>query len=204
HRILLRRLAHCCIATDLQAASIAALLHGHVLLAKNLDDGLELARASWRDAWFRARHAECPAPRELPRPWFGDAPLRVLLQVERLGEGGLEHALAMLVEHLPHRHRAHGVLAVLGDDAPERVAGLEVVHLPARNRAARYRKLLCDERIDVVDALHSTFGHRIARELGVPFVQTLQNTAVWLDAAEREQWLAADEDTAAYLCVSDR
>ncbi len=49
---------------------------------------------------------------------------------------------------------------------------------------------------------YSTFGAAIAADLGVPFVQVVHNTYVWLGERAIDDYRAADAATTGYICVS--
>jgi glycosyltransferase involved in cell wall biosynthesis len=133
----------------------------------------------------------------------------VLVQVDSVGSGGLELALRMLREHAARTNVAETTVLVVngvpgGSDATALGEG-DMIDLGATaDREDAYRRFLQDAELDVVNAVYSTFGCKVAAELGIPFVQTIQNTYVWLDARERARWRGADLHTAAYVCVSDR
>ena len=84
-----------------------------------------------------------------------------------------------------------------------RRAGLEVLTLPILQRELRYRELLIERRVDVVNAHYSLFGAHCAAESGLPFVQTLHNTYVWFSADQIAAYRANDPYTTAYICVSN-
>jgi O-antigen biosynthesis protein len=153
--------------------------------------------------FFRATRDPERLRRVVPTP-FATAPCAVLLQLDRVGEGGLERVVADLAAELLAAGHRVGLLALDGGGAPLRGDGLERllrVSLARRDDAA-YEAMLRDGGWQVVDAHTSTFGAAAAARLGVPFVQTVHNSYVWYDRAAIEAMRAADAATAAYACVS--
>jgi glycosyltransferase involved in cell wall biosynthesis len=83
-----------------------------------------------------------------------------------------------------------------------REAGLVVVTIAADRSESAYRAWLVEQQVDLVCAHYSTFGAMIAADLGVPFVQVVHNTYVWLGERAIDNYRAADAATTAYICVS--
>ena len=153
--------------------------------------------------------SKADARRELPRAYLPTGrKVRVLLQVEDFLQGGLEHVVLDVAATLDPR-RFEPALLVLGREGPAaakaRQRGLHVLHLetesPARESA--YRDLLRQEGIDVVNAHYSLFGASTAANLGIPFIQTIHNTYVWLSPQQIAEYRAADAHTTGYICVSN-
>ena len=127
------------------------------------------------------------------------------LQVNDFLQGGLENVVLGLARGL----RARGLrvsLLVLGRQGPAveqaRADGLDVATLAAGRRDPAYRAWLREQRVDLVYAHYSTFGARAAADLGVPFVQVVHNTYVWLDERAIDAYREADAATSGYICVS--
>jgi glycosyltransferase involved in cell wall biosynthesis len=144
--------------------------------------------------------------RRLARPWSpGDRRTRVLIQVEHFLQGGFEQVVLDLVSVLdPHSFEV--AIVAFGREGPAaeraRALGLRFERLPAGDREASYRRLLRDLRPDVINAHYAPFGAHVARELGIPFLQTIHSAYVWLDDEQRAAQRAAEPFTDAYLCVS--
>src|SRR5262249_36500863 len=120
-------------------------------------------------------------------------------------QGGLENALIDLALSLD-RERFDAELLVLGRQGPAadraRAAGIPVLTLPENDRGAHYRRLLADRGGDLINARYSLFGAAAAADAGVPFVQTIQNTYVWMSPVDVSAHRECDRHTAAYICVS--
>jgi glycosyltransferase involved in cell wall biosynthesis len=144
--------------------------------------------------------------RSIPRPLVSSSRrTRVLLQAEQFTQGGLEQVVTDLAASLD-RSRFDPLLLVLGEQgrAVEQVRerGIRILTLPQENREAAYRKMLLDERIDLVNAHFSIYGGYLAWQNSIPFVQTIHTSYVWLPPEAQEQYRANDQFTSAYLCVS--
>lgn len=155
--------------------------------------------------FFERSRPEEERRRILPEPWLDDRTRRVMIQVDDFHQGGLENVVLGLARGL--RDRGLDVtLLILGRPGPAaeqaREAGFAVATLPAGRREASYRAWLTEHRVDLVYAHYSTFGARIAGDLGIPFVQVVHNTYVWLDERAIDAYREADASTTGYLCVS--
>lgn len=129
-------------------------------------------------------------------------PLRVLLQLDTFGKGGLERVVEDLATSLNDLGCEVGLLALDGTSStaalPERI---ETVALPERTEAA-YAKMLLDGNWHAISAHASTFGADVANAQRVPFVQVVHNSYVWLEPDEINSYRSADQHTSAYACVS--
>ena len=167
---------------------------------------LDLARIHANNrAFFEQTRSPSLCARSLPQPFQPVEPGPVLIQVDHFDRGGMENVVLLLAEGL--RRRGMDVsLLVLGRAGPAaeqaRNAGLRVLTLPEDRRGSAYRSLLQERGIQLVNAHYSTYGAAIAAELGIPFVQVVHNSYVWLDDRAIAQYRQADPHTTAYLCVS--
>ncbi len=157
-------------------------------------------------AFARATRTAEDLARESPVPLLPLARrLRVLLQAEQFTQGGLEQVVIDLATNLDRR-RFEPLLLVLGEQGQAvehaRERGIRILTLPKEGREDTYRKMLIDERIDLVNAHFSIYGGYIAWQTGIPFVQTIHTSYVWLPAEAQEQYRESDSFTAAYFCVS--
>jgi glycosyltransferase involved in cell wall biosynthesis len=129
----------------------------------------------------------------------------VLIQVDDFLQGGLENVVLGLARGLRDRGLRVSLL-VLGQLGPAaeqaRGEGLPVATLAAGRREPAYRAWLREQQVDLVYAHYSTFGARVAADLGIPFVQVVHNTYVWLDERGVDAYREADAATAGYICVS--
>ena len=156
-------------------------------------------------AFFQQVRLESGRKPKLPGSLLVAGWRRVLIQVNDLDQGELENAVLNLARGLATRG-FEPVLLVLGRQgaaaAQARTAGLEIVELPKHQREQHYRTLLEQRGFALVSAHFSVFGASIAAELGVPFVQVVHNTYVWLGPREVDAYRSADRFTSAYVCVS--
>lgn len=183
------------------------------VLALFTDKVFEVADAEQRRAIAEAFGNELVCARRtgsvdsVPLPNVWTAPgrrRRVLLQVDDFVQGGLESVVLDQARLLRARGfdvslLALGSLGTMADRA--RAAGLEPRVLDVKTAAA-YRAELDASRAELVLAHHSLFGGEVARERGVPFVQTLHNTYHWLYPDDIDAWRRADAATSAYVHVS--
>lgn len=199
--------AQLCLTTKSELAPRAAVCHARVATVNSATDGFRLAQAfANAHAFFqRTRVADGTRTRP-PAAAFLPAkrPLRVLVQVDRFGQGGLEQVVLDLLSGLRKAGAWVALFAVHEESLPPRVArhADRVVRLEANDAEAAYRELLVREQIDLVSSHYSLFGARVAHDLNVPFVQTVQNTYVWLAPAQIDEYRQADAFTSAYICVS--
>jgi glycosyltransferase involved in cell wall biosynthesis len=145
-------------------------------------------------------------PRSLPRPFPRPGkPRTLLLQVDDFSQGGLENVVLSLALGL----RAFGFsvsLLVLGSSGAAarraRQLGIDVRRLPTWNRGHHYRTLLKELQVELISAHYSTYGCAIAAEEGIPLVQVIHNSYVWLGRRQIAEFRAADHLTTAYVAVS--
>ncbi len=202
-----QRAADLCFADDEAAAVRLSLLTSQVFRAAPGKTMLQMA-TTWANGrlFYEATRAETLRTRALPRVLPpNDRPLRVLLQADSFTQGGMERVVIDLAQSL----RSEGFevsLLILGeqgsDAAKMRQIGVPILQLPEADRERHYRQLLKDKQIDVVNAHYSLFGARIAQEAGIPFVQTVHNTYIFLPPDGVLAYQANDQYTSAYICVS--
>jgi glycosyltransferase involved in cell wall biosynthesis len=129
----------------------------------------------------------------------------VLVQVDNFDEGGMEKVVLGLLQGLG-AHAIDVSLLVLGRQGPAaaeaRRLGVRIVTLPAADRDGHYRALLKERHIELIAAHYSTYGAEIASTEGVPVVQVVHNSYVWLSHEMIEAFRDADRFTSAYVCVS--
>jgi glycosyltransferase involved in cell wall biosynthesis len=169
-------------------------------------DVLDLARIHANNrAYYEMTRPQALRSRTLPRPLRPPASQHVLVQVDHFDRGGMENMIVGLADGL-RRRGVEVSLLVLGKLGPAaadaRAAGIPIWSLPVERRGEAYRALLREREVDVVNAHYSTYGAAIAARAGVPFVQVVHNSYVWLDERTIAEYRAADPDTTAYLCVS--
>ncbi len=167
---------------------------------------LDLARIHANNrAFYEQTRAVALRLRSLPQPVQPAEPSSVLIQVDDFDRGGMENMILLLAEGLRGRGMDISLL-VLGRPGPAaeqaRNAGLCVLTLPESRRDDAYRSLLRERRIQLVNAHYSPYGAALAAEMGIPFVQVVHNSYVWLDDRALAKYRQADPHTTAYLCVS--
>ena len=144
--------------------------------------------------------------RHLPTTFTpGDRRTRVLLQADNFVQGGFEQVVLDVASVLDPEQFDVSIL-VVGDEGPAvhkaQRLGLSVLRLPPGDREEAYRRLLIENHIDVINPHYSVFGAAIAADLGIPYLQTIHSTYIWLTNEQIAEHRAADPYTTAYLCVS--
>jgi glycosyltransferase involved in cell wall biosynthesis len=176
------------------------------VVVESAESLLKLATKYANNSSFFARHrSESERRRMTPEPSLADGSRHVLIQVDDFQQGGLENVVIGLARGLVRRGLRVSLL-VLGHCGPAvnqaRAAGLRVATIDAHRRESAYRDWLIGHRVDLVCAHYSTFGAIIAADVGVPFVQVVHNTYVWLGERAVDAYRAADDATTGYICVS--
>ncbi len=206
NRIPLSQFADVCLVPDSRIAQRAALFCDRVVQYSSPQEGLRLALAGAENLReFHLRYGNELAQRCPPACADGRSQRHVLLQLDSFAQGGLEQVvldLAVVLQRCDWRVTVlvlkHEGLAA--DRARE--AGIDVLTAPPENFADFYREFLRGQRVDLVNAHFTLHGAAIARELGIPFVQTIHNAYAWMSQASVDEFRRADEFTTAYLCVS--
>jgi glycosyltransferase involved in cell wall biosynthesis len=156
-------------------------------------------------SFFERSRPEPVRRREPPEPLLPVGTRHVLIQVDDFLQGGLEKVVLGLARGLRRRGLRVSML-VLGRRGPAaeqaREDGIAVATLAEGRRDPAYRAWLREHRVDLVYAHYSTFGAGVAADLGIPFVQVVHNTYVWLDARAVDAYREADAATTGYICVS--
>jgi glycosyltransferase involved in cell wall biosynthesis len=151
------------------------------------------------------RRTKSPSPASSPATMPSRAAKQILFQVDDFHQGGLENITLGLARGLK-RAGMEVALLILGGQGPAaeqaRQIGLDVLPITRRRRERLYRNLLAERKVDAVSAHFSTFGARIAAGLGIPFVQVVHNSYVWLQERAIERYRQADQATSGYICVS--
>ncbi|HLU39953.1 MAG TPA: glycosyltransferase [Planctomycetota bacterium] len=206
HRMAIQKAAPLCLAEDHVMADRLALFTDRAFAVPDPEQVVRFAELHARST-FLAEFERDPAQarRSPPRVRLpGDRPLRVLLQVDDFTQGGLEQVVLDLARTL-REGGAEVRLVILGKagDAKARADALAipVVHVTGAARQSQYVELL-RSGVDVVNAHYSTYGADLAAAGGVPFVQTVHNSYVWLDDDQIEAIRRTIPLTAAFTCVS--
>lgn len=186
-----------CVATDHQTHSRLSLLHPLVIEAQGASAIATIERFGSALARQKQLRVEAPFNEVTGSP-------AVMLQVDNFMVGGLERVVFDLLQHLSDRG-FRPMLGVTGEIAPEARAELDArrfscVHLPQEPGALR--AVLVDNQVSLVNAHYSLSLASACAELAIPFIQTVHNMYMWLDAANKAKWRDADSSTDAYICVS--
>ncbi len=128
----------------------------------------------------------------VPAPWppaeSGEStPLKCGLVVNYLDKGGLERQVAHLARRLPDHGVETFVLCLYeGGTTAEQLEAEGVKVYVAGGQPAMAREIIKKEQPDVVNTqMTDQFFLELARELGIPAVETIQNTYVWFS---QETW----------------
>ena len=183
------RLAGTCPLFDLQSGSALPALRA---FAKNL-------------LFIRATRRPDEMRREAPRLIRSAHAKHVLLQVDSFTQGGMENVvidLALSLQGCGYRVTIAN-LGKSGDAAAKATErGLTVVSFASQPAEDEYLSWLRENQVDVVNAHYSTHGAAACHQAGIPFVQTIHNSYVWLDPEHIARYREADAHTIQYLCVS--
>ncbi len=163
--------------------------------------------------WANSRHSTSPLDWSgaAGPPIASDAPSpraesRRAVQADSFTQGGMEQVVIDLARCL-HSENFDASLLILEENKGQtrRRGGagrIPVLSLPREGRDVHYRRLLREQRIDVVNAHYSLYGAAIAAEMQIPFVQTIHNTYIFLPPKGVAAYYANDPFTSAYVCVS--
>lgn len=190
-------------ANDADTAARLAVFTRTVFRGERSQDTLALAKQfAGNSSFFRRTREPQRLRRVVPTVTTPQTPLRVLLQLDTFGKGGLERVVEDLATSLVALGCEVGLLALdkttTNTDLPH---GIENVQLASRNES-NYAQALRDGNWHVVSAHASTFGAKSATELHIPFVQVVHNSYVWFERDEIAAYREADQHTSAYACVS--
>jgi len=156
-------------------------------------------------AYYEQTRPELLRSRRLPRPFRTSKKAHILIQIDDFDQGGLENVVLGLAEGLRRRGMDVSllVLRTLGPAAEQaRRAGFPVLTLPEDGRDGCYRSLLREQKVGLVNAHYSTYGARDVSGAGIPFVQVVHNSYVWLEGDAIGEYRAANRYTTGYVCVS--
>jgi glycosyltransferase involved in cell wall biosynthesis len=143
--------------------------------------------------------------REMPLPIMGSREYHVVLQVDSFTQGGMENVVIDLALSLKsNRYQVTIVnFGKSGDAAAKALErGLSVETLPVDLSDDAYASWLREKNVKLVNAHYSIRGAAVCAKAGIPFIQTIHNSYVWLDPFEIERYHEADRYTTKYICVS--
>ena len=155
--------------------------------------------------FIRATRTEEELKREKSRLIFVKSSRHVVLQVDSFTQGGMENVvidLALSLENNGYRVTIanYGKSGDAAEKAKE--GGLKVASLSDNLSEEAYRSWLIEEKVDLVNAHYSIRGADVCFSVGIPFIQTIHNSYVWLDPVQIEKYRTADKYTDQYICVS--
>jgi glycosyltransferase involved in cell wall biosynthesis/GT2 family glycosyltransferase len=128
----------------------------------------------------------------------------VLMQVDNFEAGGLENVVLDLCQVLAeHGHQV--VLLVLGHAGAsvERARRLGIPVITLQKDLARYERLLVRLAPRLALTHYSLFGAANCAEHGIPVIQVIHNTYMWLSDAERSDLSASAASTYLFVAVSE-
>ena len=143
--------------------------------------------------------------RELPRPISQSISRHVALQVDSFTQGGMENVVIDLALSLGENgYRVTIANFGKSGDATEKAKerGLKVVSMSDNFTDEAYRSWLIEEGVDLVNSHYSIRGADVCFSAGIPCIQTIHNSYVWLDPVQIEKYRIADQYIAQYICVS--
>jgi hypothetical protein len=119
---------------------------------------------------------------------YGRSPLRVGLVARALGAGGLEEAVALLAQSLPHQGaEAHVLCTHEGGGVAARLAQAGVPVTVADGRPSTWHRWAEQASLDAINTHFA--GEEVIRalvELGLPVLESVQNVYAWFRAADWE------------------
>lgn len=137
--------------------------------------------------------------------WTRPANRTVLLQADQFLQGGMENVVIDLALALTGEG-FRPIIAIFGPegDAAKKAhdLGIRVLSYGIVPEEETYARCLRENHIDLVNAHFSVIGAGICSQMGVPFVQTVHSSYVWLDPDTVNKFREADAFTSAYFCVS--
>lgn len=162
--------------------------------------------ARWAYRALRRQPKVPPVPvASLPGVRVPDAePCDVLVQVDHFNAGGLENVVLDLNVAFREAGLRVGMLVLVeAGEAVERARqqGVHVVVAPYSD--ATYRHCLATASPKVVISHYSMSGAAVCTEVGIPLVQVIHNTYMWLDAGQREQLEQTIPHTTLFVAVSE-
>lgn len=131
--------------------------------------------------------------------------VNVLIQVRSLDKGGLEEVIFNLLSHFNYR-RVNILLLCeeRGGQIADRCKDMGImVKILGGEKEKVYREILKRYSIGVVNYHASSFGMRIAHEMGIPVVPVVHNTYVWFSDEEIAHFKACDAYVSQYIAVSE-
>ncbi|WP_343293743.1 glycosyltransferase [Vandammella animalimorsus] len=155
--------------------------------------------------FFRGTRTAEELKREAPQQMLGLRRHHVVLQVDSFTQGGMENVVIDLALSLQSNEYQVSIVnfGKSGDAATKAIEqGLRVVSLSSDLPDDAYRSWLISNNVNLVNAHYSIRGAAVCNNAGIPFIQTIHNSYVWLDPVLIEKYREADRYTTEYICVS--
>lgn len=143
--------------------------------------------------------------REKPQRIMRSREYHVVLQVDSFTQGGMENVVIDLALSLKSKRYQVSIVnfGKSGDAAAKALEhGLSVETLPVDFSDDAYNSWLREKNVNLVNAHYSIRGAAVCTNAGIPFIQTIHNSYVWLDPLRIERYREADRYTTEYICVS--
>ena len=205
-RQLLRQPGCIAIASDPLSGARARLFADCPILDLNCELTMTavLAFARNRQHFHRTWSSE-QLSRQPPRHHSPPAQSHVLLQVDDFMQGGMENVVMDLAGELRHEgyDTTIGILGKRGPAADQAEARGLRAEVLSKVTPQDYVKYLQQNRVSIVNAHYSIFAAAECKQAGIPFVETVHNSYVWLSPEQIDGYRQADEHLSAYICVSD-
>lgn len=143
--------------------------------------------------------------RETPQRILGLCQYHIVLQVDSFLQGGMENVVIDLALSLEGSQYTVTIVnfGQSGDAALRaREGGLNIVSLPADLPDDTYASWLRSKNVKIVNAHYSVRAAAICADMGIPFIQTIHTSYIWLHPDQIEKYREADRYTSEYICVS--
>jgi glycosyltransferase involved in cell wall biosynthesis len=132
--------------------------------------------------------------------------IKVMLVVENFDKGGLEQVVYDLAMGLKQGARIQPIILVVNRAGwfahRARTVGIEVIELPRPFDQHAYWEIIQEFLPDLINSHGICFGAKLGAKHGIPFIQTIHNTYVWLSPSKINEYREMEKYTAAYVCVS--
>lgn len=155
--------------------------------------------------FVRATRSVEELKRKMPHRIIAPREQHVVVQVDSFTQGGMENVVIDLALSLKINHYLVTIVnfGKSGDAAAKaKECGLQFVSLPADMTDEAYRSWMLEQKVYLVNAHYSIRGAAVCSDAGIPFIQTIHNSYVWLDPLQIEKYREADHHTTQYICVS--
>ena len=143
--------------------------------------------------------------RQMPRLLYSKNKYHIVLQVDNFIRGGLENVVLDLALSLKRTGYLVTILNLgKSGEAAEKAKelSLNIEILPPNITEEVYQSFMINNNVNLVNSHFSLFGAAVCFKLGIPFIQTIHNSYVWLSPVEIDKYRDADRYTSQYISVS--